>query len=153
MCRNFSAVQEHCPPKNHLLFANCYSPLAIRYSPFAAVSPFANRHSPSFSDLPICRPHDLPISFGSAGTSPSQFTRPASYAPFRSCPMPLVPCPMSLASAWTVLKHTYVAFRGKNFTQTGVGISRVSPVGSNLPVWELIRKTTKLSLSWLAAKR
>jgi hypothetical protein len=143
MCRNFSAVQEHCPPKNHLLFANCYSPLAIRYSPFAAVSPFANRHSPSFSDLPICRPHDLPISFGSAGTSPSQFTRPASHAP----------CPVPFASAWTVLKHTYVAFRGKNFTQTGVGISRVSPVSSNLPVWELIRKTTKLSLSWLAAKR
>jgi hypothetical protein len=79
MCRNFSAVQEHCPPKNHLLFANCYSPLAIRYSPFAAVSPFANRHSPSFSDLPICRPHDLPISFGSAGASPSQFI--SSHAP------------------------------------------------------------------------
>ncbi|MCC6037415.1 MAG: hypothetical protein LM632_04315, partial [Armatimonadetes bacterium] len=100
------------------------SPFTIRYSPFAAVPLFANRHSPSFSDLPICRPHDLPISFGSAGTSPSQFI--SSHAP----------CPVPLASAWTVLKHTYVAFRGKNFTQTGVGISRVSPVGSNLPVWE-----------------
>gem|GEM_PF-3261845 len=134
MCRNFSAVQEHCPPKkNHLLFANCYSPLAIRYSPLAIRCCFTIRYSPLATR---CR-------FGSAGTSPSQFTRPASHAP----------CPVPLASAWTVLKRTYVAFRGKNFTQTGVGISRVSPVGSNLPVWELIRKTTKLSLSWLAAKR
>jgi len=50
-------------------------------------SPVANRRSLSFSDLPICRPHDLPISFGSAGASPSHFCfapRPASHAPFFS---------------------------------------------------------------------
>jgi len=41
-----------------------HSPIAIRYSP-----PF--RHSLPFPDLPICRFHDLPIRFGSAGASPS----------------------------------------------------------------------------------
>jgi len=51
---------------------------ATRYSLFAAVLPFvvhysllAIRYSPPFPDLPICRFHDLPISFGSAGISPS----------------------------------------------------------------------------------
>ncbi|MFZ8851860.1 MAG: hypothetical protein ACO2PL_07115 [Armatimonadota bacterium] len=55
-----------------------YSPLATRCSPFAtrhsllaAVLTFASRYSLPFPDLPICRFHDLPIRFGSAGTSPS----------------------------------------------------------------------------------
>jgi hypothetical protein len=54
--KNFSAAQKHCPPENF-----CFT---IRYSP-----PF--RHSLPFPDLPICRFHDLPIRFGSAGASPS----------------------------------------------------------------------------------
>jgi hypothetical protein len=48
-------------------FANRHSllaavlPFATRRSPFAAFLPVAIRHSlPFFSDLPICRPHDLP---------------------------------------------------------------------------------------------
>lgn len=68
-------MQEHCPPK---LFANRQSLFAVHYSLLATryLLPFyhslpAIRHSPSFSDLPICRPHDLPISFCSAGASPS----------------------------------------------------------------------------------
>jgi hypothetical protein len=52
-------------------FANRHSLLAIRYSP-----PF--HHSLPFPDLPICRFHDLPIRFGSAGASPSQISRSIS---------------------------------------------------------------------------
>jgi hypothetical protein len=54
--KNFSAAQKRCPSENF-----CFT---IRYSP-----PF--RHSLPFPDLPICRFHDLPIRFGSAGISPS----------------------------------------------------------------------------------
>jgi hypothetical protein len=57
-------VQEHCPPEK--LFA-------IRHSLLAAVLTFASRYSLPFPDLPICRFHDLPIRFGSAGISPSHF--------------------------------------------------------------------------------
>jgi hypothetical protein len=57
--KNFSAAQKRCPPENF-----CFT---IRYSP-----PF--RHSLPFPDLPICRFHDLPIRFGSAGISPSQIS-------------------------------------------------------------------------------
>jgi hypothetical protein len=58
----FSAVQEHCPPEK---------PFAIRHPLLAAVLTFASRYSLPFPDLPICRFHDLPIRFGSAGASPS----------------------------------------------------------------------------------
>jgi hypothetical protein len=47
------------------------SPFANRHSLLAAVLPFTTRYSLPFPDLPICRFHDLPISFGSAGASPS----------------------------------------------------------------------------------
>jgi hypothetical protein len=57
-------VQEHCPPEK---------PFAIRHSLLAAVLTFASRYSLPFPDLPICRLHDLPIRFGSAGISPSHF--------------------------------------------------------------------------------
>jgi hypothetical protein len=33
------------------------------------------------SDLPVCRPADLPISFGSVGISPFHFSCPSSHAP------------------------------------------------------------------------
>jgi len=74
-----SVRQELDPPsaQGELPFAP-----TIRYSPFAAFpvvadshsnnSPFATRHSLPSSDLPICPFHDLPISFGSAGASPSR---------------------------------------------------------------------------------
>jgi hypothetical protein len=63
-------VQEHCPPEK---------PFATRHSLLAAVLTFASRYSLPFPDLPICRFHDLPIRFGSAGASPSHFlvSRPA----------------------------------------------------------------------------
>jgi hypothetical protein len=47
------------------------SPFANRHLLLAAVLPFTTRYSLPFPDLPICRFHDLPISFGSAGASPS----------------------------------------------------------------------------------
>jgi hypothetical protein len=50
MCREFSAVREHCPPENHLLFAIRLSSFTSRQSLIAI----------------RCR-------FGSAGASPSQF--------------------------------------------------------------------------------
>ena len=63
-------MQEHCHTK--LLATRC-SPFAIRHSLLAAVLTFASRYSLPFPDLPICRPADLPIRFGSAGASPSHF--------------------------------------------------------------------------------
>jgi hypothetical protein len=55
------------------MFAIRYSPLAIRYSPFAAVSRLA--------DLPISRFDDK---FGSAGASPSRFFGSAGALPSRN---------------------------------------------------------------------
>jgi hypothetical protein len=79
-------MQEHCHIK---LLATLYSllaavlPFATRYSPFAN-SLFAVHYSLPFPDLPICRPADLPIRFGSAGASPSHFAlvpRPTPLVP------------------------------------------------------------------------
>jgi hypothetical protein len=76
-------MKEHCHTK---LLATLYSllaavlPFATRYSPFAN-SLFAIHYSLPFPDLPICRFHDLPIRFGSAGASPSHFSRPPSLVP------------------------------------------------------------------------
>jgi hypothetical protein len=53
--KNFSAVQEHCPPENF-----CFT---IRYSPFATRRRFTIRHSFRYSPFAAV--------FGSAGASPS----------------------------------------------------------------------------------
>ncbi len=61
-----------------------HSLIAIRYSPFAVYySLLATRYSPSFW---LGRSLALPL---------RSVPRPASHAPFRFCPMSLVPCPLS----------------------------------------------------------
>jgi hypothetical protein len=70
-------------PRRYLRHFTSISPVAIRQSPFAAVSLIAIRQSP------------IAVIFGSAGASPSHFSRlrPASHAP-RPILFPFpVPCP------------------------------------------------------------
>jgi len=75
MCRNFSAVQEHCPPKkNHLPFATRYPLLATRHSLLFHYSLLATRYSLPFR---LGRNLALPI-------HPSRVPRPSSRVP---CPL------------------------------------------------------------------
>gem|GEM_PF-3506491 len=56
MCRekNFSAVQEHCPPeKNHSLFATRRSLFATRHSPIAVASARQEPRSPKISPTKV----------------------------------------------------------------------------------------------------
>jgi hypothetical protein len=63
MRRNFSAVQEHCPPKNHSLFATRHSlpfPLASPFHRFSVLPVLLSRVPVvPFSLCPILKNHSL----------------------------------------------------------------------------------------------